>query len=88
MFDAQAALEAIQKQEEDELYQQMASERRRQRANLEKFVTSEKMKTVEELLYWFGKRGTSQEDMDEGLEKVRTDVGSSRVCVRDYLVIF
>ena len=74
VFDAQSALEKVQKQEEDELYRDMADERRRQIEQLQKFVVSEKEKTVQELVYWFQKRGTSTQEMQEGLAKVRCEV--------------
>ena len=74
VFDAQSALEKVQKQEEDELYRDMADERRRQIEQLQKFVVSEKEKTVQELVYWFQKRGTSAQEMQEGLAKVLCEV--------------
>ena len=78
VFDAQSALEKLQKQEEDELYAQMSDERRRQTGRLQRFVEGEKLKTVEELIYWFTRRGSSQQDIDEGLQKVAHPVPSLR----------
>ena len=72
MFDAQSALEKVQKQEADELYRDMEDERQRQIEQLQRFVVSEKEKTVEELIYWFQKRGSTKQDIEEGLAKVIT----------------
>ena len=71
IFDAQSALEKVHKQEEDDLYEQMAAERRAQTEALKAFVAGEKQTTVQELVYWFQKRGSSQNDIGEGLKKVR-----------------
>ena len=38
----------------------MSDERRRQIERLQRFVEGEKLKTVEELIYWFTRRGSSQ----------------------------
>ena len=56
----------------------MSDERRRQIERLQRFVEGEKLKTVEELIYWFTRRGSSQQDIDEGLQKVAHSVPSPR----------
>ena len=71
VFDAQSALEKVHRSEEDELYRQMFEERKQQMTRLEKELSSEKKKTVKDLIAWFETQGTPPREREAGLAKVR-----------------
>jgi len=56
--------------EEDELYEEMAEERRRQMQQLEMSLVAEREHTVRELVAWFEGRHVTQQERDAGLKKV------------------
>ena len=70
MFDAQTMLEKAQRQEEDQLYSQIETERRALRMRLEECLRSERDRSVKELVKFFEKNGVGQEERQEALVKV------------------
>ena len=70
VFDAQEELETRHRLEEDELYEEMVEERRRQVELLEQSLATERQHTVRELIAWFENQGTTQQERDASLEKV------------------
>jgi hypothetical protein len=71
VFEAQSALEAVHREEEDELYKQMYDDRKQRLGELQKELEIEKQRTVKELIAWFEKKGISKEERQIGLKKVR-----------------
>ena len=63
-------MEKKQRQEEDELYEEMAEERRRQMLQLEQSLTAEREHTVRDLVAWFENQRITQHERDAGLNKV------------------
>jgi len=70
VFEAQEAMEKKHRLEEDELYEEMAEERRRQMQQLEKSLVAEREHTVRELVAWFENQRITQKERDAGLKKV------------------
>jgi len=65
-------MEKKHREEEDELYEEMAEERRRQMRQLEQSLIAEREHTVRELVAWFENQHITQHERDAGLKKVHT----------------
>jgi len=83
--------------EEDELYEEMVEERRRQVEHLEQSLVAEREHTVRELIAWFENQDVTQQERDAGLKKVcfrslvtnrLTSFYFYTVMLREYLSIF
>ena len=70
VFEAQETMEKKHRLEEDELYEQMAEERRQQIQRLENSLIAEREHTVRELVEWFENQRITQRERDAGLKKV------------------
>jgi len=80
IFEAQEVMEKKHRLEEDELYEQMAEERRQQIQQLEKSLFAEREHTVRELVEWFENQRITQQERDAGLKKVYFQLVNRLTC--------